>query len=140
MLLQAEKMAHMHRNGKRIVACSAKSENQRMLIAAGGHTVPSMEHRENFGFLLFGTKNEPFGNSFSNFDFLIITKNSGGLAAMHTVMETTTTATHLGVIGGLLDDFWGHPERRADEGLSFVCGVGELTRHTKVGQFDISVL
>ena len=30
----------------------------------------------------YSEKNEPFGNSYSNFDFLIITKNLGGLAAM----------------------------------------------------------
>ena len=57
----------------------------RMLIVAGGHTVPSTKH----GKLDFhySEKNEPFGNSYCNFDFLIITKNLGGLAAMLTVQS-----------------------------------------------------
>ena len=32
----------------------------------------------------YSEKNKPFRNSYSNLDFLIITTNLGGLAAMHT--------------------------------------------------------
>ena len=66
--------------------CSTQSECTRMLIAAGGRTMSSTEHREKkkkkVGFPLFENTNSSFGNSFSNLDFLITTKNSGGLAAM----------------------------------------------------------
>ena len=49
--LKLKKMAHMHRHGKRIVACSAcavakKRECARMLIAAGGHFVSCTQHGE----------------------------------------------------------------------------------------------
>ena len=68
-----------------------------MLIAAGGHTVPSTEHgkkerrrkkKKKLDFH-YSEKNEPFGNLYSNFDFLIITKNSGGLAAMPVPLKDT---------------------------------------------------
>ena len=66
----------------------AKSENTtRMLIAAGRHTVVygtggNKTNKQNRIFII-QNKNSSFGNLYSNVDFLIITKNSGGLAAMH---------------------------------------------------------
>ena len=95
--LKLKKMAYIHRNGKRIVACSACAiaQNQRTrecrLRQADGCTVSSMElggekeKKKKEDFLYSETKlcqKSSFRNAHSNFDFLIITKNLGGLAAM----------------------------------------------------------
>ena len=55
-----------------------------MLIAAGGrgHRVKKKEEKKELDFHYSEIKNQLFGNVYSTFDFLIITKNSGGLAAM----------------------------------------------------------
>ena len=68
----------------------AKSENAaQMLIAAGGHTVVYETQGKIYIYFLsqifiIREKKSSFGNLCSNVDFLIITKNSGGLAAMQT--------------------------------------------------------
>ena len=67
--------------------CTTKSENARMLIVAGGCSVIyGSQGRKNTPknriFIIW--KHSSFGNLHSNFDFLIIKKNSGGLAAMLT--------------------------------------------------------
>ena len=62
-----------------------------MLIAAGRRTVLSTEYGEQKNqknksqIFIIQKQNSSFGNSYSNLDFLIITKNSGGLAAMRGV-------------------------------------------------------
>ena len=38
----------------------------------------------------YSEKKSSFGNLYSNVDFLIITTNSGGLAAMHTMQKSMT--------------------------------------------------
>ena len=60
-----------------------------MLIAAGGCTALSTEHgvkkkgeKKKGWIFIIRKQNQLFRNSYSNFDFLIITQNSGGLAAM----------------------------------------------------------
>ena len=65
-----------------------------MLIAAGGHTVRNIgkKKRKKLDFH-YAEKNEPFGNSNSNFDFLILTKNSGGLAAMLSMLRALSMQT-----------------------------------------------
>ena len=92
--LKLKKMAHMHKNGKQIVAC--KIRTARMLIAAGGHTVVygtgggGIKIKRNQSDFHYSQKNSSFGNLYSNVDFLIITKNSGGLAAMQQVEPICT--------------------------------------------------
>ena len=72
----------------------------RMLIAAGGHTVSSTEQKRKKKkekinrIFIIRKQNYLFGNSYSNLDFLITTKNLGGLAAMQTVSHPPH-ATHL---------------------------------------------
>ena len=79
--------------------CSLRQiiERARMLIVAGGRTVLSTEHRVKLCKIYFfltwifiiRKQNQLFGNPYSNFDFLIITKNLGGLAAMVYVSNTS---------------------------------------------------
>ena len=64
----------------------AKSQNAaRMLIATGRHTVVygtrGKKRKKSWIFIIL-KKKIIIGNLFSNVDFLIITKNSGGFAAM----------------------------------------------------------
>lgn len=47
---------------------------------------------------------------------------------------------HLGVIRRLFDDLGGHPEGRADEGVAFDLGVGELPRHAEIRQLHLPLL
>ena len=60
-----------------------------MLIAAGRHTVVygtrggGGENKTKNRIFIIQAKKLSFGNLYSNVDFLIITKHSGGLAAMH---------------------------------------------------------
>ena len=58
-------------------------ENGAHLIAAGGCTVSTELGAEKIKrIFIIRKQNSSFGNSHFNFDSLIITKNSGGLAAM----------------------------------------------------------
>ena len=89
--LKLKKMAHMHRDRKRIVACSAcaVAQNQRthVNVDCGRQTYcvvyGTQEKREKKSqIFIIRKQNSSFGNSHSNLDFVIITNNSGGLAAM----------------------------------------------------------
>ena len=48
--------------------------------------------------------------------------------------------TNFEIVGRLLDDFRGHPERGADESVPFYLGVGQLARHPEIRQFDLALL
>lgn len=48
--------------------------------------------------------------------------------------------SYLGVVGGLLDDLRGHPERRSHEGFPLYLRVRQLTRHPEVRQLHLAVL
>ena len=105
--LKLKKMAHMHRNGKQIVACSAcaVAQNQRMRVNVDcgrwtycvvyGTRGGKKEKKKSWIFII-QKQNHLFGNSYSNFDFLIITNNSGRLAAMskqqHTLSPSLSTS------------------------------------------------
>ena len=95
--LKLKKMAHMHKDGKRIGTCSACA------VAQNKRTCANVNCGRQMYCVIYGTRGKKekekrssisiirrkkkliirkSGNSYSNFQFLIITKTSGGLAAM----------------------------------------------------------
>ena len=91
--MKLKKMVHMHRDGN--VACSActVAQNQRMCANVDcarwtycvvyGTRGEGKEKGEKSRIFIIRKQKSSFRNSYSNLDFLIITNNSGGLAAMH---------------------------------------------------------
>lgn len=47
---------------------------------------------------------------------------------------------YLGIVGGLFDNFWRHPEGRADESVPFAGCVRQLASHTKVRELHVAHL
>lgn len=53
---------------------------------------------------------------------------------------TETPDVRFGIVRGLFDDFWRHPERGADERVPLARRVRQLSRHTEIGQLDVAHL
>lgn len=53
---------------------------------------------------------------------------------------TWFVASYLGVVGGLLDNLWSHPEWRPNKRFPLDLRIRQLTGHTEVRQFHLAVL
>ena len=76
--LKLKKMAHMYRNGKRMVACSAcavaqiRERADVLCLRNSGEKEKKEGKKKKKSIFIIWKQNSSFGNSHSNFDFLII--------------------------------------------------------------------
>lgn len=74
------------------------------------------------------------------YSILLLSRVWPGIVEDNRLCVSDRLTTYLGVVGGLLDDLWSHPERCSHKGFPLDLRIRQLTRYTEVRQFHLAVL